>query len=264
LVHLNNIGLKKQHGQNFLRNQRIIDRMIAAVNLSDRSSVLEIGCGDGFLTKTILAQPIARLWTFEIDPEWAEFVKKNLHDPRLHVYQEDFLRTDMDKFEEHRPWIITANLPYHLTFPILKLVLAHRTLFQEGVIMVQEEVAQKITGSRGRCYGFISLYFQYFFTWQLLDKVAPTCFVPSPKVFSRVLHFTPKKNLTAIVDIENFWIFIKRCFAQPRRTLKNNLSSYQYPVVHFDQGVLAMRAQQLSFEQLLTLWNIVCTAQSHP
>src|SRR5258708_7431932 len=137
-------SFKKKHGQNFLRDQHIADRITQAVTLDKQTSVFEIGCGDGFLTRTILHHPVARLWVFEIDPEWAGTVRASIKDPRLEIHEQDFLTTDFASLTPHKPWTLLANLPYHITFPILHLMVEHRDLLREGVIMLQEEVAQKI------------------------------------------------------------------------------------------------------------------------
>ena len=251
------IQLKKQYGQHFLRVQSVVDHMISAVTLTDKSSVFEIGCGDGFLTRSILQAPHKRLWVFEIDPEWAAHVEATYKDERMTIYRENILEVDFTRFIAHAPWVLLSNLPYQVTFVILKKLLEHRLLLQEGVIMVQEEVAQKITAAGGRSYGFISLYFQHFFMWRLLDKIAPDAFYPPPKVYSRLLYFKPHESTQIIAQEDDFWVFIKRCFGQPRRTLKNNLQSYQYPLNQIPEELLSLRAQQLSKEQLLYIWQCI-------
>lgn len=247
------IPLKKKYGQHFLREQSVVDSMVQAVAI-DNASIFEIGPGDGFLTRTILAKSIARLWVFEIDADWAEYIKKSFPDERLTVFHENFLDIDFSRFEPYKPWTVLANLPYQVTFPILYLLHKHRDLLKEGVIMVQEEVAQKLLKSRGRDYGFSSLFFQYYFDWKLLQKISPGAFYPPPKVNSRLLFFKPKHNVKPIVDEDNFWKFIKICFKQPRRTLRNNLAQSHYPLNVISDDLLAKRAQELHIDQLLVLW----------
>ncbi len=251
------IRLKKKHGQNFLRDGRITEHMLMAVDLKSTSSIFEIGCGDGFLTRTILSHPCARLWVYEIDPEWAGHVKKAITDKRLEIFVKDFLCVERTDLERYAPWTVLANLPYHITFPILQKFVAMRDLIQEGVIMVQEEVGQKIVKSRGRGYGFISLYYQHYFEWKLLDRVPPTAFVPAPKVFSRLLYFKTRTTIVPIPKEEQFWEFIKVIFKQPRRTFRNNLAQSQYDVSALDNELLSMRAQQLDMNQLLDVWKKV-------
>ncbi len=250
------IALKKKYGQHFLRAQIYVDHMIAQVRLTDESSIFEIGCGDGFLTRSIQLQPCARLWVFEIDPSWAAYVRATYPDPRMTIFEDNILDVDFARFETHTPWILLANLPYQVTFPILHRLQQHRALLKEGVIMVQEEVAQKIVKTQGRGYGFPSLYFQHFFEWKLLDKVPPTAFYPPPKVESRLLYFKPREA-ASITDEAGFWQFIKRCFAQPRRTLKNNLQSFHYDVTKIPETTLLLRAQQMHMDDFLKLWGII-------
>lgn len=252
------IALKKQFGQHFLRVQAFVDHMINAVDLTAESSVFEIGCGDGFLTRSILAQTLERLWVFEIDPSWADYVRATYKDERMTVYEQNILDIDFSRFEPYKPWTLLANLPYQVTFPILHRLTEHRALLKEGVIMVQEEVAQKIVKTKGRGYGFLSLHFQHFFEWQLLQKVPASAFVPPPKVQSRLLYFKPRAVLDEIPHETEFWQFIKRAFHQPRRTLKNNLQMFHYDISLISDDLLALRAQQMSKQDLLNVWKVLC------
>lgn len=248
------IPLKKKYGQHFLRNKQVVEHMIRAVELDDSSSVFEIGCGDGFLTQEILTTSIARLWVFEIDRQWVDYIQKKITDSRLTVFHENFLDLNWRRLQEFRPWTILANLPYQVTFPILNRIQQHRDMIKEGVVMVQEEVAQKIFKTSGRGYGYPSLFFQYYFEWKLLDKVAPSDFYPPPKVYSRLLYFKPKKDLKLIPQEEQFWKFIKQCFKQPRRTLRNNLKQGEYTEADIPDEILDLRAQQMSMNDFLKLW----------
>lgn len=183
------IEVKKKFGQHFLHNQSVTDHMIQAVSLVNSSSVMEIGCGEGFLTRTILKTPIARLWVFEIDPDWASYVKETISDKRLSIFEQNILDVDPSILTPHKPWVLLANLPYQITFPILYLIQRNRSLFAEGVVMVQEEVAQKILKTRGKGYGYPSLFFQHYFDWKKLDKIPPSFFYPPPKVFFSIIVF---------------------------------------------------------------------------
>lgn len=249
------ISLKKRYGQHFLRAPIYVVHMLSKVHLTAESSVFEIGCGDGFLTSAIQTCPFKRLWVFEIDESWAKYVEEKYPDPRMSMFTENILDVDFSRFEPYKPWTLLANLPYQVTFPILHTLQKHRHLLKEGVIMVQEEVAQKIVKKRGRGYGFSSLFFQHYFQWELLDKVPPTAFYPPPKVESRLLYFKPKETIEEIPHEDEFWQFIKRCFSQPRRTLKNNLQNFHYDFSVISDDVLALRAQQMSMQDLLKVWD---------
>jgi len=251
------IPLKKRYGQHFLRDQSVVEHMLEQVNLTQASSVFEIGCGDGFLTKEIVKHPFARFWIFEIDPQWAGFVKNSIACKNMTVFQDNILDVDFQRFVPYKPWTILSNLPYQITFPLLHLFQQNRDLLQEGVIMVQEEVAQKIVKTSGRGYGFPSLFFQYYFEWKLLQKIRPGAFLPPPKVYSRLLYFKPRKNLEPIPDEPAFWSFIKLCFAQPRRTLRNNLAATHYNWSEIPESTLLLRAQQMSMQDFLNVWQLI-------
>lgn len=251
------IALKKTFGQHFLRDDIVAQKIVSYVDLHENSSVLEIGCGDGALTRMIIQCPFTRLWVFEIDPEWAAYVQKRLPDKRMTIFQEDILQVDFSRLQDYKPWILLSNLPYQITFPILHTLLKNRHLFAEGVIMVQEEVAKKIMATHGRGYGYISHLFQYYFDWQLKDKVHPGSFYPPPKVFSRLLYFKPKQLVHPIAQEEDFWQFVKACYKQPRRTLKNNLVQVVIDLKKIPEDILALRAQQMNIDDLLKIWDMV-------
>lgn len=251
------IPIKKRYGQHFLRDQQVVEHMLDNVSLSKDSSVFEIGCGDGFLTQEIVKHPLARFWVFEIDPQWAGFVKNSIPDKRITIFEDNILDVDFSRFEPYKPWTLLSNLPYQITFPILHLLHKNRHLLKEGVVMMQEEVAQKIMKTSGRGYGYPSLFFNYYFEWKLLQKVPPGAFLPPPKVYSRLLYFKPKKDVGVIPDEPKFWEFIKHCFAQPRRTMRNNLMSTHYDLNKISAQTLALRAQQMSMQDFLDLWKLV-------
>lgn len=254
---------KKAFGQHFLRKQSVVDHMIAKVEVTPQISVLEIGCGDGFLTQAVLAQTSCKqLWSYEIDPEWATVVQKKITDSRLTIKQQDILTIDMHELSPHKPWAILANLPYQITFPILFLIQRHKDLFTEGVVMVQEEVAQKVVARGGRGYGPTSLLLQRHFAWELLEKIEPAAFEPAPKVYSRLLYFKPLHNLMPIKNENKFWGFIRHCFKHPRQTLRNNLKAlYRSQVEKIPTEILNLRAQQMTFEQFLSLWAEICSSE---
>jgi len=250
------IRIKKQYGQHFLREHLYTHHMIEAVELTPETSVFEIGCGDGFLTRDILQNKLARLWVFEIDPEWADYVRVNVKDSRLEVFEQNFLDLEFSRLETFAPWTILANLPYLVTFPILHKFHANRHLIKEGVVMIQEEVAQKLVKTHGRGYGYPSLFFQYYFELRLLDKVPPTAFLPPPKVMSRLIYLKPKANVKPIPDEAKFWQFIDACFKQPRRTMFNNLRASKYDPTKVSENILKLRAQQMAMKDFLELWEL--------
>ena len=248
---------KKSLGQHFLRKQSVIDHMIDKVVVAPETSVLEIGCGDGFLTQGILSQTRCKaLVCYEIDRDWADYVRQRIRDPRLTIKLKNILEVHFaEELATDRPWVLLANLPYQITFPIVFLIQQNKALFQEGVVMVQEEVAQKIVAKRGKGYSPTSIFLQYHFVWELLEKIEPGAFSPPPKVYSRLLYFKPRFDAPEIPEADDFWKFLKLCFGSPRQTLRNNLKTSHYSTnIAFSTDLLNLRAQQLSFADFLVIW----------
>ncbi len=247
---------KKSLGQHFLRKQSTVDNMIAAVKVSSETTVLEIGCGDGFLTRSILNQTTCKeLRCYEIDKEWANYVREHVKDARLNLQLKNILLVNFtEELQANKPIVVLANLPYQITFPILFIFQNNKHLLQEGVVMIQEEVAQKITASRGKGYSPTSLFFQHHFELKLLEKIEPGAFSPPPKVFSRLLYFKPRQTLMEIPDEVLFWEFLKSCFKSPRQTLRNNLRTSHYNLEAIPEELHKKRAQEFSIEELIALW----------
>lgn len=256
---IDGVPLKKQLGQHFLRDEGVIERMIAHVDLR-KASVFEIGCGDGALTTALLRQPVERLWVFEIDPDWANYVTNLCStDKRFSMHLTNVLDYDFRQqgFAEHAPWVLMANLPYNVTFPIIHVLRGMKDLLREGIIMVQEEVAQKITATGGRSLGWLSLYLQHSFVWHRLEMIKPGAFYPSPKVNSRLLHFVPRTDAPIIPDETLFWKMVKASFSKPRRMIRNNLSQTHYDITRLDETTLNLRAQQMTIDDFLRIWDIL-------
>ena len=273
------IYLKKRFGQHFLRDYDVLAKIIHAADLKENDSVIEIGCGDGFLTHALIDQPIKSLCCFEIDTEWSDKIKQQIADTRFQMRQQDFLTVEPSFFKEHEPWTIVANLPYNITFPILDIFRLHVDHIDRGIIMVQEEVAQRLVKrvGQGKDYGFASVFYQYCFEFRLLDKVLPQSFFPMPAVVSRLVAFVPKQERAPIIQETLFWDFLKTCFKQPRRTLRNNIKHmhnlkqqavHDYLGTFSDRNVyidyqsipslfLDKRAQQLDFKDFLCIWNAI-------
>lgn len=254
---------KKMFGQHFLRKPSVVMHMVERVCISSDISVLEIGPGDGYLSRAILEQSnCKKLRAYEIDTEWADYLAKNMRDKRFELVVGNVLEQSFNDLEGQGPWVILANLPYQVTFPIIFKIKDHKHLFAEGVIMVQEEVAQKIVATRGKTYNPTSMLLQHHFNWELMEKIEPGAFTPPPKVFSRLLYFKPRFDVVQIPSEEEFWKFIKFCFKSPRQTIKNNLRSTHYADhCSINSEVLALRAQQMSFQQFFDLWLLILADQ---
>lgn len=248
---------KKEFGQHFLSDFSVVERMIAAVDAKNKT-VLEIGCGDGFLTNGILnLSRCKKLITVEVDKEWFDVVSAKIKDARFSLLNEDILEFDFSKLQENSPLVLLANLPYNITIQIFTLLVKNKELFAEGVFMVQEEVAQKITAESKKDSCAISLFMQNHFELKLLEKIPPAAFRPPPKVTSRNVYFKPKKSLITEAEEALFWPFVRKCFHHPRQTLRNNLKQINVDLNRlkdFDETLLSSRPQHLSLENFYSLW----------
>lgn len=254
-AHESSIKKKKVFGQHFLRKQSTLANIVNAAGIRPEHTILEIGCGDGALTYALLTQsPCKKILVYEIDKEWAKYTGEKLAGPRLSVTLGDILDADFSTFTQHNPLLLVANLPYQITFPLFQKLAANRELFENIIVMIQEEVAQKLVAKRGKPYSAMTLFLQHYFDFTLLEKVEPTAFVPAPKIFSRVIEAKPKATLVAIHNEEKFWEFVRACFKFPRQTLKNNMKHCDYSIELFPEAFHTLRAQQLTFEQLHEIW----------
>ncbi len=257
---------KKSLGQHFLRNKSVVETMVEKVIQSCKdATVLEIGCGDGFLTEQILSKSgCSKLICLEIDQHWASVVKEKFeHDPRLEMINADALRVDWASLNNlGKPMVLLANLPYNVASPILRKLCQYSNIFAEGVVMVQEEVAQRTIATEGRNLGFISLFLQHSFNLSLMTKIGPESFSPPPKVDSRLIYFRPKPTKITIDREESFWKFIKASFASPRRMLKNNLKGFNFDQKTIDEKAGLLRAQQMKMDQFIDLWQNISQSSS--
>lgn len=233
--------------------------MIDAVGYAASKSFFEIGPGDGFLTGAILEHARCdRLRAYEIDPDWVGVLRQKFQDDRLSVICKNVLDVDLRAhLRPHAPWVILANLPYHVTFPILDRLAEYKDLFEQGVVMVQEEVAQRLVAQTGRSCGFVSHYYQHHFELRLLSKIHPQSFDPAPQVDSRLVYLRPHANPRAIPHEDQYWQFVSVCYKAPRQMLRNNLKGTPFGEILeglSDENVARLRAQQLTPTELLGLW----------
>lgn len=233
--------------------------MLDNVRVTKETSVVEIGCGEGVLTKAILNHtPCRALHVFEIDPEWADHTRASIDDERLHITITDVLTAKFeDILEPLAPCVLMANLPYQITFPLFQRIAAAPNTFTHGVVMVQEEAAQRMVSTSGRRYGSISLLLQHSLEFTLLDQVPASMFSPPPKVMSRLVHFAPRKEVAEIEDATGFWKFTRTCFMSPRQTLGNNLKRTHYNRNALSPETLRLRAQQMELSDFIVVWELL-------
>ncbi|MED3560958.1 16S rRNA (adenine(1518)-N(6)/adenine(1519)-N(6))-dimethyltransferase RsmA [Bacillus xiapuensis] len=225
-------SFKKSLGQNFLIDTNILKKIVESANLTEDSGAIEIGPGIGALTEQ-LARSSNKVVAFEIDQRLLPILKETLGPySNVKVIHQDVLKADVEKvIEEEFPsmndLMVVANLPYYVTTPIIMKILEEQLPIRGIVVMLQKEVADRISASPGtKDYGSLSIAVQYYTEAETVMIVPKTVFVPQPNVDSAVIRLTRRSSPAVAVKDEGFFFQVtKASFAQRRKTLLNNLTS---------------------------------------
>ena len=224
---------KKSFGQNFLTNTNILQKIVDTAEIDENVNVIEIGPGIGALTE-FLAENAAEVMTFEIDERLVPILADTLRDfDNVCVVNEDILKSDLQvRIKEFAnpslPIKVVANLPYYITTPILMHLIESGIPFSEFVVMMQREVADRISAQpNSKSYGSLSIAVQYYMTAKVAFIVPRTVFVPAPNVDSAILKMVRRDQPAVGVKDEAFFFKVsKASFTHRRKTLWNNLTSY--------------------------------------
>lgn len=221
------LRMNKKLGQNFLVNHAVVQSIADAAVLKENDPVLEIGPGIGTLTQA-LAETGAAVTAVELDTHLLPVLEKTLeHYPNVRVVQGDILRTDILELMGHRPFTVCANLPYYITTPIIMKLLEQRLPVEKLVVMVQREVAQRMTSAPGsKVYGALSVSVQYYTEPHLLFEIPPKAFMPAPEVTSAVVSMDIRKEpAVEVLEEKRFFQVVKIAFSQRRKTFSNTLKA---------------------------------------
>jgi 16S rRNA (adenine1518-N6/adenine1519-N6)-dimethyltransferase len=224
---------KPKFGQNFLVDDTARHAIVDALGDISQRTVIEIGPGHGAITE-ILAGRCRRLIALELDRALAAELTFRFRDqPHVQIIEGDFLKTDLRTLVPTDETVdVIGNLPYYITSDILLQLFAAGSagLLARAVLMMQREVADRVSAAPGvRDYGLLSATAQMNAEVENLFTLPPSAFSPPPDVYSTVLrlHFAPR-FVELGVDAAGFNDFLKRCFAQKRKTLQNNLRAAGY------------------------------------
>ncbi|MCM3723941.1 16S rRNA (adenine(1518)-N(6)/adenine(1519)-N(6))-dimethyltransferase RsmA [Solibacillus isronensis] len=225
-------SFKKSLGQNFLIDPNILRNIVSHANLTENSGAIEVGPGIGALTEH-LAREAKKVVSFEIDQRLLPVLEDTLSPyDNVKIVHSDILKADVAQvIEEEMPGIddimVVANLPYYVTTPILMKLLNDRLPIRGFVVMMQKEVADRITAKPGtKAYGSLSIAIQYYVTAEIAMVVPKTVFMPQPNVDSAVIRLIKHENPPVKVIDEDFLFEVSRAsFAQRRKTILNNLQN---------------------------------------
>ena len=228
-----NFAFQKRFGQNFLIDTHVLEKIIAASQISKEDFVLEIGPGIGTMTQ-YLAEYAREVAAVEIDNTLIPILKDTLKDwDNVTVINDDILKVDIRKLALERnggkPIKVVANLPYYITTPIIMGLFENQVPIDSITIMVQKEVADRMqVGPGTKDYGALSLAVQYYAKPEIVANVPPNCFMPRPKVGSAVIRLERyEKPPVEVSDEKLMFRIIRASFNQRRKTLVNGLKNSQ-------------------------------------
>ena len=261
------MAAKSKLGQNFLRDPQAVKRILAALGELSDSTVIEIGPGKAAITEG-LAHRAKQLITVELDRELAWTLQerfspeKGIHN--VTVSRQDILEFDFAKAAEAAgsQLLVVGNIPYYITSPILLKLAANAKSLSRAVLMVQREVADRVTALPGtRDFGLLTATLQLYGHTEALFTLPPEAFVPPPEVHSTVFRwiFAPRFEELGLEEVP-FISFLKQSFAQKRKTLSNNLRAAKIDPIQLASAFKTtnispqIRAEALSLEQFASLW----------
>lgn len=232
-----NLHADKKLGQNFLISEDVVRRIAAAAELAEGDAVLEIGPGIGTLTQA-LAETGADVTAVELDRRLLPVLDKTLEGyTNVRVINADVLELNVNEAMGGKTFKVAANLPYYITTPIIFALLEKKLPVERMVVMVQKEVAERMTAAPGgKEYGALSVAMQYYTEPELAFIVPPDCFIPRPSVDSAVV--VCKNRTTPPVDVcdeKLFFKVVKAAFSLRRKMLSNALKN---------MGITAQQAQE--------------------
>ena len=265
-----NFSFQKKFGQNFLIDPHVLDKIIAAAEITKDDFVLEIGPGIGTLTQ-YLAEAAREVVAVEIDSTLIPILEDTLSAyDNVSVINEDVLKVDLRKLAEERnggkPIKVVANLPYYITTPIIMSLFESHVPLKSLTVMVQKEVALRMQAGPGtKDYGALSLAVQYYASPYLAANVPPNCFMPRPNVGSAVIRLTRfEETPVQVKDEKLLFRLIRASFYQRRKTLQNGLVNSQELDFTKEQVAAAIatlgvspsvRGEALTLEQFAALAN---------
>jgi 16S rRNA (adenine1518-N6/adenine1519-N6)-dimethyltransferase len=272
---------KPKLGQNFLRDPAAIRRIVAALGDLGNRAVVEIGPGKGAITEGLAAQA-GRLIAVEMDRELAWTLQERFSPekgyPNVQVQRQDILAFDFEAAakdallmgtEQNSPapesppgLLVVGNLPYYITSAILLRLAASAASLDRAVLMVQREVADRVTAKPGsRDYGLLSVTLQLYGATEALFTLAPEAFSPPPEVHSTVFRWNFAPRFAELgVEETPFITLLKQSFAQKRKTLSNNLRAAGYApetiaAAFASTGISPqIRAEALPAAEFASLW----------
>lgn len=255
---MENHNFKKKFGQNFLRDNNILDKIANSFDI-ENGTIIEVGPGDGALTKRLIKKE-CNVFAFEIDTSLKKYLD-NILSEKLKVIYGDFLNVSLsDYFKKDQNIYVVANIPYYITTPIITKFIDENIIPKEMVLMVQKEVAERLSSKpKNKEYGAISVILSYYFDILYLFTVNRNCFYPIPNVESAVIKLKKRESLLPLNSFDNYKNLVYDAFKQKRKTLRNNLKKYDLEKI---ESILLKynlslnsRAEEVDYEVFVDICN---------
>lgn len=258
-----NIKADKSLGQNFLISDEVVEKIVEEADIKKEDTVIEIGPGLGVLTNLLLKKS-NDVKVIELDERMVNILKSRfILSKNLTIIYNDVLKVDLKELTKNAKGKVkvVANLPYYISTPIIMKLLEANDIIDEIIVMVQKEVADRLTAKTGtRLAGAITYEVEYFSNSEEIIKVTKDCFIPSPKVDSAVIKLTLKKNIEKN-NLDKLFKIIKSAFSQRRKTLENALlnsgmveSKEQLEKIYNELGFEKnVRGEKLTLEDYINL-----------
>ena len=242
--------IKKSLGQHFLKDETIIQKIIAALGEHPCKKLLEVGPGTGALTKHLINLPGINLKAVELDDEKVVYLQEKYPVLQQKIIHQSFL--DIDKpFEE--PFTVIGNFPYNISTQILFKVMEWKDDVPVVIGMFQKEVAQRAASGPGnKVYGVLSALVQAYYDVEYLFDVPAASFTPPPKIMSGMIRLTRRKTVLNVKSDRAYWVLVKTAFNQRRKTLRNAVKSL-FDATVLQDDIFNLRAEALSIDDFASL-----------
>ena len=254
---------KKKFGQNFIKDESVVNKIINKADIPNDTLVIEIGPGAGSLTKE-LVKKAKNVVAYEIDVELEDYLDElEMDHSNLKIIWDDFLKRNIKediKSYNYKKLYVVANLPYYITTPIITKFIDDDIVVDDMIIMVQKEVAQRLLAKpNSKDYGSLTVFLNYHFNIEKLFDVSRNVFIPKPNVDSSIVKLSSKSNKLKVSNLDVFYKLVRDSFRFKRKTLRNNLDGYDLDkivdVLNKYNKNLNVRAEALPLEVFVDISN---------
>ena len=247
-------SFRKKWGQNFLIDPNIVKKIYRTIEPIDSDNILEIGPGEGVLTKIILPE-VNKMVSIEIDPVLVNKLNNSNRLKKLKVVNKDILKTNIYDLDIDNPVRVIGNIPYNITSQIIFWLIEQLDYWSDAFIMVQKEVAHRLIAKVGtKEYSRLTVVVGAYLDVDYCFTIPPTVFIPKPKVDSAFIRFTKKRN--ALIEDHKYIRFnklVRAAFNQRRKMLRNSLGSWDISDQVKEKINFSRRPETLTVQEFASL-----------